>query len=194
MLRCLDVTGMLYRVASVRVACRLLSVCIGREIRGKEFKSIYHSISEEKRTCVLQDGLLIDETIFRRDTWQTYQNAQADVPFYIPKKEEIQEYSTYGYPDSDDRYRGLKEFLLSEAQMDAEDVRDSLSEIWEIFSSGIDFTESMAMVEQAGFRFTEKGKQKRFAGLLEDAFRHTRTFIYKGWTEAEIRARQGIES
>ena len=111
MSRCLDVTGMLYRVASVRVACRLLSVCIGREIRGKEFKSIYHSMPEEKRTCVLQDGLLIDETIFRRDTWQTYQNAQADVPFYIPKKEEIQEYSTYGYPDSDDRYRGLKEFL-----------------------------------------------------------------------------------
>ena len=183
---CLNAFALLYIVGKVSILYRLY--CRDDRFGGKreEFDSILAQIPEMLNPCRKIGKNIVACDALREDLYERLEEYQRDVPWYIPSKEEILDYSVNGYPSSDEAYRKLSDFYGRELKLNASDCGDLCSKAFRIFSTKGMLSDYMEYINEKDIVFDTTEQGERFVRLVMDLNNTTRMWEFRGHTPAEF--------
>ncbi len=188
LLDCLHTFAILYAVGSVNLLYKLYSRADSFEASREEFDTILARIPEWQNPCRKIGKRIVDKDAVRNEIYKRIEERRRDVPYYVPTKEEILEYSENGYPAADENYRKLSDFLRRELNIEEEECENLCYETFHILRMGGMLSDVMECINGMDVVFTSQKQAERFAGLIVDLTNHTRMYELKGHTPVEMRA------
>ncbi|MGL5977676.1 MAG: Rho termination factor N-terminal domain-containing protein [Erysipelotrichaceae bacterium] len=110
---------------------------------------------------------------------------QDEIPFYIPKKDEMQELAQYGYQASDPYYQDLDNYLRNQIGCREEQAAILCTIIWNVAGEQGFFQYFIDQIEMMGLELTDANAFELFNRMMH-ANNHTRMIIHRGHTPLEL--------
>lgn len=194
MYACLQMVGLFYASAPVRIIYRLYRKREGYKVSMEEFLEVFQQVPEEENPCVIQDGKMIYKRLLRDNLYLNIEQYQKGKDFYIPTVDEVWDYLQNGYPSKDVHYQKLGEFFKKELGMEPDYSSSLLSHMWKEISMGAGFSDVMDLVNEEGIVFPTERAVEQFAGIMMDVNNHTRMLDNRGHTPLEISSRSSVHN
>lgn len=142
-----------------------------------------------------ESGFFVHQAIFYDDTYQDVLAHQGDLPFYIPEKSELLEYSAEGSFEWDPAYEDLRTFLLQELSETDSGAKDICTVLQLEFS--MNAFSVPAIIEELQRHKIKPMSTELFRRLMiqiTNAFNHTRRWDNRGWTSLEVFEKFGTDT
>lgn len=151
-----------------------------------EFEEIFEKLPEEINPCRKVGRRIVALGAVKDDIYKRIEANQRNVPYYIPTKQEINEYSQHGYPVSNSAYRELYEFYAGRMKLDQETCEKLTMSAFGVFSGGGMLSDYMEELNERELVFGSDRQVREFANIVMNLNNSTRMFILKGHTPNEM--------
>lgn len=186
--KCLDVLVNLYGIAPISVLWKLYRRNKEVKTTYEELLKIFNRIPEEDNLCAVIGDRVIYKVLLRNNLYLEIEKSQGDKEFYIPTKEEIEDYAKHGYFTENDSYKRMKLFLEMDMKLDADYVDEILHNFFKMLGLNGDFHDVMDYINEEGIVFSNDKSAKNFFELVMEVNNNTRMLPNRGHTPLEIAA------
>lgn len=192
MYRCLRMVEMLYVVAPIKIVRQIYRRHPECKVSYEELLEIFKLVPEDMNPCVIRDDKVIYKAVLKNDLYMQLEQRQEGKEFYIPSKEEIEDYAEHGYPSEDLPYQRLRAFLRYQMQLEDEYVDELMPVLWNHISMGADFSDIMDIINEDDITFSSDKDFEEFAFIIMEANNNTRMWINRGHTPKEIASKRPV--
>jgi hypothetical protein len=185
---CLGVLCTIYGAAPREILYKLFCKKRGKAPTFEEFWAKYRALPQDLNPCI-DDGTTVFERFFAVDpSCVAKMNSRKIENYYIPSRDEIEEYADNFCLLREECYVNLFESFSK--QLDELDSLHAVSDIYNRFAMGDDFADIAEWFDDWGFKFSNEIELQQVLSNIFEAFYSTRMqefqgHTYKEWAEIE---------
>ncbi|MBQ7077207.1 MAG: SEC-C domain-containing protein [Lachnospiraceae bacterium] len=180
---CIGVLCTIYGAAPREILYKLFCTRRGKSPSFEDFWALYRRLPQDLNPCI-DDGETIFERFFAVDpSCMDKVRTQDPEMFYIPEREEIEEYAKNFCLIRDENYQGLFDFFKE--RTDEFDALHAVADIYNRFAMGDDFADFPDFIADWGIKLNNEVETKKLLDLVVGAYYNTRMQEYQGYTKKE---------
>ena len=184
LLDCLDVVEYYYGSIPIGQFYRLYRQFgeLGRE----EMVKAIQALDDFDTLCVVHDGRIIFRGWLHDDEYKALENYQGDKAYYIPTKEEVEDFSWNGYPSRQREAKTLLTFFKNEMEMEEIDAEDLTEEVWCKLNQDGDLHDVMDLVNEKNLVFPSEKAMQKFVQCVTDLNNTTPLLYNRGFRPKDL--------
>ncbi len=143
----------------------------------------YRIIEKYRCDFVYADEYFVD-TVFRKN-YRELLKLQGNIPYYIPSREEVEEWCQVGFPTSTEYLLVLYRYMTQQLWISDDLAADICFMLENTVHIGCTLRNVQDELRRYGIQCRTKRQCREFKALLSGLIDHSRMIIYRGYTPAE---------
>lgn len=189
MLKCLYVARTLYAVTPMRILRKIFRKNSMFKAEIGRLTEIFEMVPEDRNPCVKIGERIVDKEAVKDSLYQRIEDVLRDEEFYIPTREEIEDFAEHGYFSKMPGYEELHWFLRSSMKIGKWETEDLMREIYKKVQMGNELQEVLKMIDKWGIEISDAESLQQFADIMTEVNNNTRVFRHRGFTPNEMTER-----
>lgn len=148
-----------------------------------EVINTYRIIEKYRCDFVYVDEYFVD-TVFRKN-YRELLKLQGNVPYYIPSREEVEEWCQIGFPSSSEYLSELYRYMTQQLWISSDLAADVCFMLENTVHIGCTLKNVQDELRHCGIWCRTKRQRREFEALLSSLIDHSRMIIYRGYTPVE---------
>ncbi len=184
---CLETFVRIYVAAPAKILHRMFRRETELRLGFKEFLKLLDEVPEDMNPCQIIDGNVISKEYVSVCSFERFESLLFDgIEYYIPTREEIQEYAKNGYPFRQRAYQELWSFANTDLKHSAKSASKLCATMWQaVFDTG--FLQDIRHISQDSMvNFPSEELAEKFSDIMKRVNANTRMPFLKGHTQSEM--------